>query len=57
VKFDVPSATPGGRVIFSSYHTLESTSMTVDPTAPLSPQERILEYLMFEAGSCVGPVS
>ena len=43
-----------GRAVFSSYHTLGATQM-VDATN-LTPQERILEYLMFEAGACVGTI-
>jgi len=45
-KFDVSTC---GRVIYSSYHTAGGTAQN------LLPQERILEYLMFEVGSCVGP--
>jgi hypothetical protein len=57
-RFDVTP--PGGmnacgRVIYASYHTLSPT-MSIDSTQ-LSPQERILEYLMFEAGSCVGSIN
>ena len=44
-----------GRAIFTSYHTLPATTM-VDATH-LAPQERILEYLMFEAGACVGTIN
>jgi hypothetical protein len=57
VRFDVapPGATAAcGRTIYTSYHTLPSTTM-VDATH-LAPQERILEYLMFEAGACVGTI-
>jgi hypothetical protein len=59
VKFDIdaPSGGACGRGIYTSYHTLLSTTSSVDPTVMLSPQERILEYLMFEAGACVGPIS
>jgi hypothetical protein len=58
IKFDVAGAGGAcGRAIYTSYHTLDSTTASVDPTVQLSPQERVLEYLMFEAGSCVGPVS
>ena len=58
VQFDITP--PGGneacgRAIFSSYHTLGAMQM-VDATS-LTPQERILEYLMFEAGACVGTIS
>ena len=51
VKFDVPadSKSACGRVVFSSYHTLGATTSTT-----LTPQEQILEYLMLEAGACLG---
>jgi hypothetical protein len=57
VKFDITP--PGGmqacgRAIYTSYHTLPATMM-IDATN-LAPQERILEYLMFEAGACVGTI-
>ena len=58
VRFDVtpPGAMAAcGRTIYTSYHTLPSTTM-VDATH-LAPQERILEYLMFEAGACVGTIN
>lgn len=45
-QFDVSSC---GRVVYSSYHTAGGN---VSP-GNLLPQERILEYLMFEVGSCV----
>jgi hypothetical protein len=59
IKFDVNDAGGNacGRAIYTSYHTLDATTSGVDPNVMLSPQERILEYLMFEAGACVGPVS
>jgi hypothetical protein len=48
-QFDVSSC---GRVIYSSYHTAGGS---VSP-GNLLPQERILEYLMFEVATCVsGP--
>jgi hypothetical protein len=56
VKFDVtpPGGTQAcGRAIFSSYHTENPTQMV--GASMLNAQERILEYLMFEAGSCLGP--
>jgi hypothetical protein len=58
VKFDVTPAggtAACGRAIYTSYHTLPATMM-VDSTQ-LAPQERILEYLMFEAGACVGGIN
>lgn len=57
IKFDVnsPNSTQAcGRAIFSSYHTVGAT-MSIDATQ-LTPQERILEYLMFEAGACSGQI-
>jgi hypothetical protein len=57
IKFDITpmgGTQACGRAIYTSYHTLPSTMM-VDATN-LAPQERILEYLMFEAGACVGPI-
>jgi hypothetical protein len=58
VTFDVTP--PGGmqacgRAAFSSYHTL-GAQMMVDATN-LTAQERILEYLMFQAGACVGTIN
>jgi hypothetical protein len=55
VKFDVTP--PGGmaacgRAIYTSYPTLQTTTTM----STLAPQERILEYLMFEAGACVGTI-
>ncbi len=59
VRFDVKDAGGNacGRAIYTSYHTLDSTTTATDPMVQLSPQERVLEYLMFEAGSCIVPVS
>ncbi len=57
VRFDVApagSTTACGRVVYSSYHTLPTTT-SPNPTQ-LVPQERILEYLMLEAGACIGGI-
>ncbi len=57
IRFDVmaPGSTQAcGRAIYTSYHTLPTTT-SPDPTQ-LVAQERILEYLMLEAGACVGPI-
>jgi hypothetical protein len=54
IKFDYPlgSSAACGRVVFSSYHTTGTSG------SALTPQEKILEYLMFEAGACLGtPIS
>lgn len=59
-----------GRVLYSSYHTLgrESAGLCggLFPPCPsfpaycetldLSPQERVLEYLIFHVADCVGPI-
>ena len=66
ITFDYNSC---GRVLYSSYHTLGrdldtcgglgQTSTCVFPgycdSNPLSPQERILEFLIFEISTCVNP--
>ncbi len=41
-----------GRVLFSSYHTLATTQQG----SQLSAQEKILEYLVLDIGSCVAPL-
>lgn len=41
VTFDV--GTQGGRVLYTSYHTASAC-----PTTGFWPQERVLEYLIFE---------
>jgi hypothetical protein len=58
LRFDIvaPGASSAcGRAIYSSYHTLPTTASPT-PT-DLVPQERILEYLMLEAGACLGGIS
>lgn len=51
-----------GRVVYSSYHTNDSSSAECDGDCPypmycgddpFTPQERILEYLLFEASGCI----
>jgi hypothetical protein len=49
VEWDVQMC---GRVLFSSYHTLSSTQQG----SQLSAQEKILEYLVLDVGSCIGTV-
>jgi hypothetical protein len=39
-----------GRVVFSSYEVHDRTASAM---APLSPQERVLEYMLFELGGCL----
>ena len=47
-KFVVNSC---GKVVYSSYHTLSSVS-----ASGLTPQERILEYLLLDVASCVNGI-
>jgi hypothetical protein len=55
VQADVadPSGNYCGRVVFSSYHVQTGTA-----GQPLSPQERVLEYLFFQLSTCIdlGPM-
>lgn len=48
IRADVPGGC--GRVLFSSY---EVDNRTASPTAPLTAQERVLEYMVFELGGCL----
>ncbi len=55
-----PAAQQCGRVLFSDFHVTSSTSRhAVFPghcsTAPLTPQEKILEYMIFDLTNCVTP--
>ena len=61
---DTPvGAAPGahcGRVIFSDFHVLDSHAKDVPfPTecemGPLTAQEKILEFMLFDLASCLGP--
>jgi hypothetical protein len=50
-QFDVAGC---GRALFSSYHTdVDNTGVTDGGLPMLWPQERILEYLMLEVGTCI----
>jgi hypothetical protein len=66
--FDTPVAyapsplptTQCGRVLFSDFHVSNaSSSGSVFPTecsaAPLTPQEKTLEFMLFDLASCIGP--
>lgn len=50
ISADVTEGGGCGRVVFSSY---EVDNRTASATAPLSPQERVLEYMIFELGGCL----
>jgi hypothetical protein len=55
VRFDVAPAgktSSCGRVIYTSYHTLAPLAAV----GKLAPQESILEFMMFEATSCLGAI-
>jgi len=48
-----------GRVIYSDFHVANATNMGLTfpaecPTADLTPQEKILEFMLFDLSSCVG---
>jgi hypothetical protein len=59
--FDTPvGGTPAGRVAFSDFHveSVGATMTSIFPAecgapAPLSPQERVLEYMLFDLAACV----
>jgi hypothetical protein len=66
--FNTPVATPEasqcGRVLFSDFHVadamLPTTNLPAFPSAcsdsPLTPQEKVLEFMLFDLASCVQPV-
>jgi hypothetical protein len=62
VTFDypVPPAQSCGKVLYSSYHTREHTDRLAFPrycpAGKMIPQEYVLEFLIFEISSCVGPI-
>jgi hypothetical protein len=49
---DIPGTSGGncGRVVFTSYHVVSSTSGN---STALTPQERVLEYLFFRLTTCI----
>jgi hypothetical protein len=64
--FDTPvGATPAGqcgRVLYNDYHVEESTTGTTGIIFPaectvagMTPQEKLVEYSIFDLGACVGP--
>ncbi len=50
ISADIKENNGCGRAVFSSYEVDNRAAM---PMTPLSPQERILEYLLFELGGCI----
>ncbi len=60
VTFDYPQEMACGKVLYSSYHTREHAAQTLFPgycaSGKMITQEHVLEYLIFELSSCVGPI-
>jgi hypothetical protein len=63
VTFDYPVAPQQscGKVLYSSYHTRERRSPSADfpgycPAGPMIPQEKVLEFLIFEISACLGTI-
>ena len=60
VTFDYPQAMACGKVLYSSYHTREHGAQSRFPNycagGKMIAQEHVLEYLIFELSSCVGPI-
>jgi hypothetical protein len=66
--FNTPVGSPAsqqcGRVVFSDFH-VENTSNASSQTfpaecgtdSPLTPQEKLLEFMLFDLGSCIAPDS
>ncbi len=61
----VPEASQCGRVLFSDFHVTNaelpsSGTLPVFPSAcsdtPLTPQEKVLEFMLFDLASCIQPV-
>ncbi|MFO0622725.1 MAG: hypothetical protein U0745_15135 [Polyangia bacterium] len=60
VSFDYPAQNACGKVLYSSYHTREHNESGLFPAycpkTKLIAQEQVLEYLIFEISSCIGPI-
>jgi hypothetical protein len=63
---DAPADRQCGRVVFSTFHVAQSEEdMTVGPdrfpvgcsNQPMTPQEKALEFMLFDASACVQPDS
>jgi hypothetical protein len=54
-----------GRVLWSAYHTTGNGGMPTSPfpsycgdsSMPMTPQERVLEFLVFNLTSCIGEIN
>src|SRR5688500_11664737 len=50
-----------GRVLFSSFHVTTNSSTSNDPfptecnTTPMTPQEKVLAFMLFDLTSCIIP--
>ncbi len=57
--FNTPLAAPAadkcGRVLFSDFHVSSGGSFPTCTSGPLTPQEKVFEYLIFDLTSCVTP--
>lgn len=57
--FNTPTtATPAnqcGRVLFSDFHVASAGYFNGAPAAPMTPQEKVFEYLIFDLSSCIQP--
>lgn len=60
VTFDYPATQACGKVLYATYHTREHSESGLFPAycpkTKLIAQEQVLEYLIFEISSCVGPI-
>ncbi|HNF98205.1 MAG TPA: hypothetical protein PK493_12975 [Pseudomonadota bacterium] len=60
VTFDYPAQNACGKVLYATYHTRDHSETGLFPSycpkTKLIPQEQVLEYLIFEISSCVGPI-
>ena len=59
--FEAGPDTQCGRVVYSTFHVVDEPEGKVFPTAcqvgPLTPQEKVLEFMLFDVASCVQPDS
>lgn len=64
---DAPEAEQCGRVVFSQFHVAQGTNTANDnqfpsacDDAPMTPQEKALEFMLFDLSACVtsdrGPI-
>jgi len=60
VTFDYPATQACGKVLYATYHTREHSDSGLFPAycpkTKLIAQEQVLEYLIFEISSCIGPI-